>query len=224
MARRTQTQALVTRQRILDAALQVFAERGFEHSAMQDVAQRAGVTRGAVYWHFRDQMDLLEALLDETQLPWQALQPLRPSLHPPLQGGTAAQQRPTQPRMPERMPERQMLERLGTEPLAWLQASVPAQQLLRILGHGAGPQGSQRLTQSLEADRKAALACFDAALTQAGARGALRPGTEPAVAALGLFALVEGLMHQWLRQSQGFALLAVGSHAVRSHLAGVFVG
>lgn len=215
MARRTLTQALVTRQRILDAALQVFAERGFEHSAMQDVAHRAGVTRGAVYWHFRDQMDLLEALLDETQLPWQALQPLHPSLHLPLLGGTAVQQQ---------IPERQMLERLGTEPLAWLQASVPAQQLLRVLGHGAGPQGSQRLSQSLEADRKAALACFDTALTQAGARGALRPGTEPAVAALGLFALVEGLMHQWLRQSQGFALLAVGSHAVRSHLAGVFVG
>lgn len=75
MVRRTQQQAQATRQRILESAAQLFAERGWAHSAMQEVAHRAGVTRGAVYWHFRDQSDLLEALLDETQLPWQVVRP-----------------------------------------------------------------------------------------------------------------------------------------------------
>ena len=62
------------------------------------------------------------------------------------------------------------------------------------------------------------------ALAQAAAQGALRPGIEPAVAALGVFALVEGLMQQWLRQPGAFGLATVGASALQTHLAGVFVG
>jgi len=60
-------------------------------------------------------------------------------------------------------------------------------------------------------------------LTQTAASGALRPGTEPAAAALGLFVLVDGLMQQWLRQPGDFDLSTVGTQAVQSHLAGLLV-
>jgi len=63
MARKIREQALATRKRILDAAVEVFLEKGFQQSSLQNVAERAGVTRGAVYWHFRQRGDLLGALL-----------------------------------------------------------------------------------------------------------------------------------------------------------------
>lgn len=209
--RRTWQQALVTRQRILDAAVQVFLERGFQRSAMQDVAERAGVTRGAVYWHFRNQLDLLEALLDVTQLPWQVLQPLP---RPLLSSTPVASQR-------------QSLVRMLSAPLSWLEGSVPAQQLLRIVGQLSEPDAATwlgvRLGARLEADRHAGLQCLQMALAQTATSGALRPGTEPEAAALGLFVLVDGLMHQWLRQPAAFGLTAVGTQAVQSHLAGLLL-
>ena len=69
MARRTQEQAQATRQRILESAAQLFAERGWAHSAMQEVARRAGVTRGAVYWHFANKAHLFNAMLNQVRLP-----------------------------------------------------------------------------------------------------------------------------------------------------------
>ena len=207
--RRTRQQALATRQSILDAAVQVFLEHGFQHTAIQDVAERAGVTRGAVYWHFRNQLDVLEALLDTTQLPWQVLQPLPRS----LLGSTPV------------APMRQALVRMATTPLTWLEGSVPAQQMLRILGQMSEPTSATRLgvrlSARLDADRSAGLQCLRMALAQAAASGALRQGTDPGAAALGLFVLIDGLMHQWLRQPEAFALTAVGTQAVQSHLAGL---
>ena len=52
MARRTKEDAAATRQQILDSAERVFAAKGVAHSTMADIAADAGVSRGAVYWHF----------------------------------------------------------------------------------------------------------------------------------------------------------------------------
>ncbi|BEU96398.1 TetR family transcriptional regulator [Acidovorax sp. DW039] len=205
MVRRTRQEALQTRQSILDGALEVFMEQGFQRCSMQDVADRAGVTRGAVYWHFRDRFDLLEALLDTTQLPWEVLKPWEraPSVATPA------------------MPLRHMLARMATAPLAWLEGSQPTQQVLRILGQVSEPEGTAPLVARLDADRSAGLQCLQSALAQGAAKGDLRSGADPATAALGLFALVDGLMHQWLRQPAAFGLAAVGTQAVQSHLAGL---
>lgn len=202
---------MVTRQNILDAAMQVFLKHGFQRSAMQDVAVRAGVTRGAVYWHFRNQLEVLEALLDVTQLPWQVVRPLPR----PLLGSTPVASL------------RQALARMAIAPLTCLEDSVPAQQLMRIVGEvtepDSGTRPGARLTARLDADRAAGLHCLQVALTQTAASGALRPGTDPAAAALGLFVLIDGLMHQWLRQPTAFRLTEVGAQAVQAHLAGLLM-
>ena len=51
------------RQAILDAALSVFAERGFEAARLDDVAARAGVAKGTLYLYFRDKEALFEELV-----------------------------------------------------------------------------------------------------------------------------------------------------------------
>ena len=58
MVRRTKDEALETRNRILDAAERVFGESGVSRTSLEDVASAAGVTRGAIYWHFKDKSDL----------------------------------------------------------------------------------------------------------------------------------------------------------------------
>ena len=69
MARKTKEDAEITRGRLLDAAEQVFYERGVSGASLADVAQCAGLTRGAVYWHFKDKLDLFDAMLQRVTLP-----------------------------------------------------------------------------------------------------------------------------------------------------------
>lgn len=54
-----------TRQRLLDAAVSVFAERGFGHATVEDVCDRAGFTRGAVYSNFASMDELFFALYED---------------------------------------------------------------------------------------------------------------------------------------------------------------
>src|SRR5512144_2349213 len=56
-----------TRQRVLDAARQVFAERGVIGGTVEDICDRAGFTRGAFYSNFADKEDVLEALIEREQ-------------------------------------------------------------------------------------------------------------------------------------------------------------
>ncbi len=50
---------------ILAAALELFAEKGFSATRMEDVASRAGLSKAAIYLYFKDKMALLQALVNE---------------------------------------------------------------------------------------------------------------------------------------------------------------
>src|SRR5690242_16957611 len=50
--RRTKEAAEETRQRLLEAALKVFSQKGYAAATLEEIAQEAQVTRGAIYWHF----------------------------------------------------------------------------------------------------------------------------------------------------------------------------
>jgi len=53
-----------TRERIMAAAVSVFARKGFQRASLDDIAAEAGLTKGAIYWHFRSKNDLFSALLE----------------------------------------------------------------------------------------------------------------------------------------------------------------
>ena len=72
MARRTKEDALATRGALLDAAERVFGRRGVARSSLAEIAEEAGLTRGAVYWHFKDKADLFTAMMDRVTLPLDA--------------------------------------------------------------------------------------------------------------------------------------------------------
>ncbi|HJU43991.1 MAG TPA: TetR family transcriptional regulator [Vicinamibacterales bacterium] len=64
-------QSAATRAELLSQSLLVFAKRGVSHTALDDVARAAGVTKGAIYWHFRNKDDLFQAILDDIRSRWQ---------------------------------------------------------------------------------------------------------------------------------------------------------
>ncbi|WP_424858707.1 MULTISPECIES: TetR family transcriptional regulator [unclassified Tepidimonas] len=70
MARRTKEEAEQTRAQILAAARRVFHERGVGQTSLEHIAQAAGVTRGAIYWHFANKGELLQAMCDEVAIPF----------------------------------------------------------------------------------------------------------------------------------------------------------
>lgn len=73
MVRRTKEEALETRKQIVEAAEHAFYERGVAHTTLADIANRAGVTRGAIYWHFSNKADVLQAMLDSLSEPLEDL-------------------------------------------------------------------------------------------------------------------------------------------------------
>ncbi|BDH46791.1 DNA-binding transcriptional repressor AcrR [Salmonella enterica subsp. enterica serovar Choleraesuis] len=82
MARKTKQQAQETRRHLLDVALKLFSEQGVSATSLSDIATAAGVTRGAIYWHFKNKSDLFneiwessESTLDELEVEYRAKYP-----------------------------------------------------------------------------------------------------------------------------------------------------
>ncbi len=67
--RRTKQEAAQTRERILDAAELQFFEAGVARTSLDQIARAAGVTRGAVYWHFQNKADLFAAMIQRVRMP-----------------------------------------------------------------------------------------------------------------------------------------------------------
>lgn len=63
--RRTKEEAAVTRATVLKAALSVFSAKGYAAATLDDIAAKAKVTRGAIYWHFKGKADLYNTLVEE---------------------------------------------------------------------------------------------------------------------------------------------------------------
>ncbi|AFJ47930.1 multidrug efflux transporter transcriptional repressor AcrR [Shimwellia blattae] len=82
MARKTKQQALETRKHIIDVAIKLFSQQGVSATSLTDIAIAAGVTRGAIYWHFKNKADLFneiwessEATISDLELEYRAKYP-----------------------------------------------------------------------------------------------------------------------------------------------------
>jgi TetR/AcrR family transcriptional regulator, repressor of the mexAB-oprM multidrug resistance operon len=73
MARKTKAEAAATREALLDAAEAIFLEKGVARTSLEQIARHTGMTRGAVYWHFKNKADLFQAMLNRVRMPFQEL-------------------------------------------------------------------------------------------------------------------------------------------------------
>lgn len=65
MARKTKEEAQQTRETILVAALDMFCEKGYTRTTFDEIAKKINLTKGAIYWHFRNKPDIIKALIIE---------------------------------------------------------------------------------------------------------------------------------------------------------------
>lgn len=65
--RRQAERSDTTRKAIIDAATALFAEHGYERSGIEQIAERAGVSKGALYHHYRDKAEVLAAVYEQLE-------------------------------------------------------------------------------------------------------------------------------------------------------------
>lgn len=179
MARKTKEEAQETRTIIFDTAMRLFSRQGVAATSLTDIAREAGVTRGAIYWHFANKADLLAALWDEVL-----------QLYQPLAQAS------------EEADEPDPLGRLKALYVALLQglANNPRQQqLTRMLFDRSGR------AEDFEAIRVRHEACLadrsdriQMVLRHAAERGQLPPTTDFRLAAMAVLSYIRGLISQWV--------------------------
>ena len=69
MARKTKEESEATREGILNAAELCFLNEGVFRTTLEHIAERAGYSRGAVYWHFKNKLEVLDAVLHRIEVP-----------------------------------------------------------------------------------------------------------------------------------------------------------
>jgi TetR/AcrR family transcriptional regulator, acrAB operon repressor len=70
LGRKTKEESEATREGILNAAELCFLEKGVFRTTLEHIATRAGYTRGAVYWHFKNKLEVLGAVLHRIEAPF----------------------------------------------------------------------------------------------------------------------------------------------------------
>lgn len=66
--RKTKEDAQKTKEQILKTALDVFSKKGYQSTTLEDIAKAAGVTRGAIYWHFENKASLYNTLIEQANV------------------------------------------------------------------------------------------------------------------------------------------------------------
>ncbi|ASY64894.1 Transcription repressor of multidrug efflux pump acrAB operon, TetR (AcrR) family [Sinorhizobium sojae CCBAU 05684] len=198
--RRTKADAEATRKKILNAAEHIFYEKGVSNTTLEEVASEAGVTRGAIYWHFANKTDLFLALYEAVPLPHED--------------------------MIARDIETEAFDTLAIVEGAtgdWLETLARDEQRQRILSimlrcdydHAM----SAVLAKQREIDERHN-AMLELAFSRAWERGQLQDRWTPASAVRALHWMMMGLCTDWLLFGRSFDLVAEGHETLQRLFSG----
>lgn len=184
MVRRTKEDAAQTRNQILDAAERVFYNKGVSRATLTDIADEAGVTRGAIYWHFENKSELFNAMHEREKLPLELMfTQLRTESLEPLSG----------------------LRETCINALIDLQTNEQRRRVMCVLKLRCEyvdemPGVVERMLSFQRNITQHVTAIFE----RAAALGQMRDGIESHLAAIGLHAYMNGLFESWLRDPESF--------------------
>lgn len=202
MVRKTKDEARETREGLLDAAVRVFGDKGVSQASLADIAAEAGVTRGAVYWHFKNKKDLVDALLERTRIPQEEA------------WGACCDDA-----------ERDPLGFIRGRAVDALQLGTTdenTRQVWNILFHKCEPLDRDEpiAARKLSSRHDCALnmeSFFQAAID----RGQLPRDLDPRTAATGLACYLDGLVYNWLMDPQSVPLAEQAGRYVDIYIAGL---
>ena len=205
MARRTKEDAEATRSKLLDAAQEVFHAKGVAGASLSDVAQAAGVTRGAIYWHFENKAALFDAMMQRVTLPFEQ-----------AWGNERARIEKQRSALSRILDIFQMvLHSVSTDPIT-RQVFDIALYKVECVGEMLAVRerrldGLKRFTSQMEGE-----------LALAAKEALVQLPISVQSAARGLHAVFEGVLHAWLLDdAQSFDLEAEGMAAVKVYLKGL---
>lgn len=202
MVKKTKAEALETRNLILDTAETVFAEKGVSRTALNDIAKAAGVTRGAIYWHFKNKADLFSAMLKRVTLPMDEF----------LEKDSLSKSSTVIEHIIKR----------SINVVRLLSEETRTQRVFDIVMHKTElvddmiPIRDQHLEM-----RQNCLARIERDIQEAISRGELPTHINPTHAAIGLHALVDGLICNWVLTPDSFHLVEQTNLAISSYLRGL---
>ncbi|MET1067226.1 MAG: efflux system transcriptional repressor EmhR [Pseudomonas prosekii] len=187
MVRRTKEEAQETRSQILEAAEKAFFERGVARTTLADIASLAGVTRGAIYWHFSNKADLVQAMLNTLQEPLDEMARASES--------------------EDELDPLGWMRKLLIHLFQQVALDPKTRRINEILFHKCEftdemcDLRQQRRAVSLDCNVRIALA-----LTNAVNRGQLPEDLDTVRAAVSLHAYIDGILYQWLLAPDSFEL------------------
>lgn len=205
MVRRTKEEALETRHRLLDAAEVLFQAQGVSQTSLQQIAHKAGATRGAIYWHFKDKAALFNAMMERVVLPLEAA----------LQAASVQDAGADADPMDE-------VERVMVEALKLMTTDPQVRRVFEVATHKVEYTPDMESVQQRHlAARNACVIDFEKAMLHAAHRAGIGLPIPAATAAQGLHALIGGLIQNWLLDPEAFDLVSTGRRTFRVYLAGL---
>jgi len=195
--KRTKEEAEQTRQDLLTAALTVFSRNGFEAARLEDVAQAAEVTRGAIYHHFGGKEELFIALLDEaSEISNKAIQ------RATAEGGTLLQ----------------IVSRILVYTFNLLEDDLRFRQVMAL---SLATTNLKALATRKYYEAQALVENISQSLVGGIASGELRPNLDPKNAARALLAYQNGLAMLWFTNPDMFSVKANAEGLAQIYLYGI---
>lgn len=202
--RRTKEEADVTRQSLLDAALAVFSKQGYEATRLEDIAEEAGVTRGAIYHHFGGKLELYNALVQERYQ--RANRVIEDVL---AEGGTPLQ----------------TLRRLMVRSLEYLEENEDYRAVQELVSFKTAITPEMEAGIRLKNEGMTAFIGYLASVVEQGIQtGEIRPGVNAQDAAMTISGLMNGISLLWLLDPKRFSLRERAESMVEIFLQGLAAG
>ena len=187
MARRTREEALETRNRLIDAAESVFHDKGVARASLEEIAAKARVTRGAVYWHFKDKAELFDAMMQRVVLPAEDMLE---------RAGGHGESDPLE-----------LLRRATVDVLLRTANDARVQRVFEIAYHKCEYVGDAAGVRDRHiASQNECLKTIEAGFRACIRLGHLPASVKPRIAAIGAMSLVSGLIANWVLDPKSFSL------------------
>ena len=198
MVRKTKVDALATRSNILEAAAALFAERGVSGTTLQHIATAAGVTRGAIYWHFEDKGAMFNAMMECASMPLESAMQLldQPDSADPLRDLREYAERVF--RLTVEDPKARRTFEIATLKMEYTDEMTVVRERRTLNQADWIRRAESRVRIGIK-------------------NGQVKPDVKPRAVALGIWVLVEGLIRNWLMGPQ-FNLVKMGGDIVGTHL------
>lgn len=196
LARKTKEEAQKTKKAILDAAVAIFVEKGVANASLEEIAQAAGVSRGAVYWHFQNKMEIFDALHQRLYCPVaeMILQDLEKDYPRPLE----------------------QLEELCTRFLLDLETNLQQRQALTLFLIKCDYSGELAANLERHEARKAEnLRLLSQYFEKARKKGFLPPDADPETLTLSISCYMKGIIVEYLNNPKGWNLGIQGPKLIK---------